>query len=203
MCIFTALHPVGCAGYGAFITAYAVVALGESEAHGQLLTAAYWASIMIGRIAAIPISLYVSPEKYLGLSMSGCVLACIVMLIGQASTTAMWVSSIAYGLFMACVFPTAVALAESYFPVHGGDATAFVVGSASGEWLIPFLIASLFGNVPGDEAIAAADGVAAGPTILPWVVAVACTLNVGVYVLMRTRGRGLKRAMEAAHVTHG
>jgi len=173
-----------------------VAGLGQSEAAGQLLTAAYWASIMVGRIAAIPLSLWLPADRYLGLSMAGCVVGALIMLAGQASVGALWFGSIVYGLCMACVFPTAVQLAETYFPVSGSDATAFVVGSAAGEWLLPFIIASLFGNVPGEAEIPqSSDGPAVGPSILLWVVTVGCAVNMAVYWGMVKKGRALHAAL--------
>lgn len=189
---------VGCeAGFGGFVTAYSVIALDMSEKSGQLVAGAFWAAIMVGRIAAIPISLFLKPDRYLAASMSGCVAVALLMLAGQSSPGALWVGAVAYGLFMACVFPTAVALAETYFPVHGGDATWFVVGSALGEWLLPFTIASLFGNVPGEDPalIPESHGAEVGPSILLWVVFIGCTANMGMLFLLVRRGRSLKSAI--------
>jgi fucose permease len=184
------------AGFGGFATAYMVAGLGQSEAAGQLLTAAYWGAIMVGRIAAIPLSLWLPADRYLGLSMGGCVVGALIMLAGQASVGALWFGSIVYGLCMACVFPTAVQLAELYFPVSGTDATAFVVGSAAGEWLLPFIVASLFGNVPGEADIPqSSEGVTAGPTILLWVVTVGCAVNMLVYWALVRKGRALHAAL--------
>jgi FHS family Na+ dependent glucose MFS transporter 1 len=189
---------VGCeAGYGAFLTAYDVVALGQTEAQGQLMTGAYWGAFMVGRLSGVPISLYLKPAKYLGISMAGCVAACILLLLGRDSVPVMWVGTILYGLFMACVFPTAIALAETYFPVHGSDATAFVVGSATGEWLLPFLISTLFGGVPGEAEIASSSGPSVGPVILMWVISVGCIVNIAIYFLLTRKGKEYKQLYDA------
>jgi len=71
----------------------------------------------------------------------------------------------------------AVALAESYTPVHGTDATLFVVGAATGEALLPFIISSLFESASG------------GPPALLWVVGIAAITNLANYYLMRHVGR--------------
>lgn len=73
--------------------------------------------------------------------------------------------------------PAAVALAESYTPVHGADATIFVVGAASGEALLPFIISSLFESASG------------GPSAFMWVVGIASITNLANYYLMRHVGR--------------
>lgn len=192
---------VGCeTGFGGFVTAYDVIALGMTEREGQLMAGAYWAAIMVGRIAAIPISLYLPPHRYLAASMGGCVAACLLMLFGQTSGGALWVGSILYGLCMACVFPTAIALAETFFPVHGGDATWFVVGSAVGEWVLPFIVSSLFGNVPGVDAAALpqSHGMEVGPTILLWTITVGCVANMAVLYALIRNGSALKAALATA-----
>ena len=182
------------------MTAFSVVALGTSEGEGQFLAGCYWGAIMIGRIAAVPISLYVTPDKYLTVSMWGCVVSSVLLLAIQSVRVMVWIGTLGYGLCMACVFPTAIALAESYFPVQGKDATAFVVGSATGEWLLPFLIASLFGDVPDEPDIPAkAGGVTVGPVIVMWVIAVGCIVNVGLLHLLKRRGTRLSQLLKAAN----
>jgi len=195
---------VGCeTGFGGFITPYAVLALGETEASGQVLNGLYWMALMIGRILAIPVSIRVKPSVFLGVSMVGCVISSVVMLIGQSSAGVVWVFSFVFGLSMACIFPTAIALAETYFPVQGKDATVFVVGAATGEMLLPFIISTLFGDASeatGDEhaPTEAAARHAVGPSIMLWVVAVACIVNFGIYWALCKRGGQLRDALAAA-----
>lgn len=107
--------------YGAFLTSYAVIALKQSESLGQVLTGVYWGGLTVGRILAIPASVRIPPAKLLGGSMAGCVAACAVLLFGDAASSSLilWIFSCVFGFFMACIFPTAVALAESFFPVTG------------------------------------------------------------------------------------
>jgi len=93
-------------GYGAFVTAYSVVALGQTEAAGQWMAGAYWAALMVGRIAAVPISLYLKPDRYLQLSMLGSMGAMVVLLMGQSSVAIVWIGSILNGFFLAPIFPT-------------------------------------------------------------------------------------------------
>jgi FHS family Na+ dependent glucose MFS transporter 1 len=195
---------VGCeTGFGGFITPYAVLAPGETEASGQVLNGLYWMALMIGRILAIPVSIRVKPSIFLGVSMVGCVISSVIMLIGQSSAGVVWFFSFVFGLSMACIFPTAIALAESYFPVQGKDATVFVVGAATGEMLLPFIISTLFGDASeatGDEhaPTEAAARHAVGPSIMLWVVAVACIVNLGIYWALCKRGGKLRDALAAA-----
>ena len=104
------------AGFGNFVTAYAVMAVGSSEATGQLLAGAYWAAITAGRFAAIWLAVLVEPSLFLKASMAGALLSALFMLL-VGGETALWVGSVAFGLSMACIFPTSLSLLETYFPV--------------------------------------------------------------------------------------
>jgi hypothetical protein len=199
---------VGCeTGFGAFITSYMVVALRRPEAEGQLLTGAYWGAITVGRFAAIFIAMRFKPRDYLGVSQAGCVVASVLLLAFAGSASAVWFFGCVFGLFMACVFPTAIAYAETVFPVQGKHVAIFVVGSATGEMLLPFIISTLFGGnvdtTTGEVAASGGGGAGAGsgtagPIVMMWIVCVATCLNMGVYFLLVKRGAALSAAIAAA-----
>ena len=191
-------------GFGGFITSYGVIALGMTESEGQLLASAYWAAIMVGRLAAVWVSSRLKPAAYLGGLMAGCVAASILLLIGQSHVGVVWIGAVLFGAAMSAVFPTALAFAESCFPVRGSHATAFIVGSATGEMLLPAIIATLIGAGPdeglpeGAASPPAIPGVPPiGPSIVLWVAFGGCALNMGIYFLVIARGTWLKRAIDA------
>ena len=191
---------VGCeTGFGAFITSYMVVGLGRPESEAQFLAGAYWAAITVGRFASIFVAMRFLPRDYLGVSMAGCCVASIFLLAFASSPACVWAFGCIYGLFMACVFPTGIAYAESVFPVQGKHITIFVVGSATGEMLLPFIISTLFGgNVdPATGAVSrSSDG--PGPLVMMVVVCVATCINMAVYALLVRKGAALKLAIDAA-----
>ena len=186
---------VGCeTGFGAFVTSYAVVALGTSEAEGQIMTGVYWGAIMVGRFASIFVAMKFPPAKYLGVSMVACCVAAVFMLIFPNSIVTLWIGAVAYGIGMACVFPTAIALAETYFPVQGKHATAFVIGAATGEMLLPFIITTLFGGTVDPETGHAGrtqGDSGPGPIIMLWIVGVTTILNMLFYFLLVREGTKL------------
>ena len=107
---------------------------------------------------------------------------------------------------MACVFPTAIAYAETVFPVQGKHVTIFVVGSATGEMLLPFIISTLFGGSVDTTtgAVGKSDsGGAGGPIVMMWIVCVATCVNMGVYALLVRRGAALSAAISAAAARAG
>ena len=156
---------------------------------------AYWGSIMLGRIAAIYLSTVMTPGLYLGYSVAGCIASCGLLLVGSSQVSVIWIASILFGLFMSAIFPLALSFAEACFPVRGTHATAFIVGSATGEMLLPAVIATLFGAGPGESAVAIAEGTewwTVGPNVMLWTVSIAGVVNALIFVLMYRRGMWLK-----------
>jgi FHS family Na+ dependent glucose MFS transporter 1 len=105
------------AGFGNFVTSYAVMAAGSSEATGQLLAGAYWAAITAGRFAAIWVATLVEPALFLKTSMVGALASAVFMLFAWGES-ALWFGSVAFGLSMACIFPTTLSLLDTFFPVR-------------------------------------------------------------------------------------
>ena len=192
-------------GYGGFVTSYAVLQLGMTEADGQLVASAYWAAIMAGRFAAIYVSTLIKPGRYLVISVAGSLVSAVLLLLGAPwSELALWLGTLAFGVCMACIFPTAIAFAESAFPVVGAHATAFVVGSATGEVVLPFFIATLFGAAPahgggggggGTDAAPAVKPGTVGPVVMLWIVLVGCAGMAGMLAWLMRAAERLSRAI--------
>ena len=193
-------------GFGAYVTAYAVLALDVSEARGQFLAGAFWAAITVGRFASIWVSVMMPPGALLRGAMGASAASALLLLVAGGSEAGLWVGSLAFGLTMACVFPTTLSLVESYFPVLGRHATVLMIGSAAGEMVLPAIIAAAFGGaaeegVPADAAAAtpAAAAPAANPKSLLFIVAAACIGNVGVLLALQRAGESVAaRRAEAA-----
>jgi FHS family Na+ dependent glucose MFS transporter 1 len=60
------------------------------------------------------------------------------------STLALWIGTVALGLFMASIFPTIFMLAGEKMLITGKIAGWLLVGSGVGSMLIPWLIGQLF-----------------------------------------------------------
>lgn len=176
------------AGFGFFATAYGVFALGMREAEGQYLTSAYWGSITLGRLLAVPVSTRASPRRMLDIVTVGCCASIVLLLLAQGNVAAAWAGAIAFGACMACVFPTIMALVESYFPILGVHATIFVVGCASGEWLLPFLISTFIGATVSPEGETIITGGGPGPAVMLYVVAAGTLWFTLAYRLLLTLG---------------
>jgi fucose permease len=188
-------------GFGAYVTAYAVLELGSTEAHGQLLAGGFWAAITAGRFAAIWVASRLSPGAYLRASMGGSAASALLLILAGGSEAGLWVASLLFGFAMAPVFPTAISLVESYFPVLGKHATVLRVGSAAGEMVLPAIIAAAaFGGATAEEDVAGDETrteSAAAPRALLYVVAAACVANGALLLGVQKLGERA-RALRAA-----
>lgn len=151
---------VGCeASYGGLLVAYSVQAVRVTEQSGADLTAVYWGAIALGRLSGVPLANCVKPRAMITsavalsvVSAVGLVMAHELGLSGQADgagpggdvSTAMWPLVAGIGLGFSVIFPAAIALAETYVPLAGWQATAMVIGAAIGEASLPPIIAAVF-----------------------------------------------------------
>ncbi len=90
---------------------------------------------------------------------------------------------------MACVFPTAIAYAETIFPVEGKHVTFFVLGSASGEMALPALISTFFGDDTESKATNArvSQSPGPGPVAMMWIICAGTCLNMLVFLYLVRR----------------
>eukprot|EP00696_Hemimastix_kukwesjijk_P003770 gnl/Hemi2/1462_TR518_c0_g7_i1.p1 gnl/Hemi2/1462_TR518_c0_g7~~gnl/Hemi2/1462_TR518_c0_g7_i1.p1 ORF type:complete len:585 (-),score=107.01 gnl/Hemi2/1462_TR518_c0_g7_i1:46-1800(-) len=142
---------VGCEiAYGGYIFVYATeyLPIDMDDSSADFLTAVFWACLAVGRLVAIPISLYVTPAQMLWWDYVGCFCGSLMMVLFPYSQLALWSCTAVYGFFMASVFPTIMNLTEGYMVVTGSAASIFVVGASLGEALIPIILAIIFTGGP-------------------------------------------------------
>ena len=191
---------VGCeVGFGLFITAFAVLTIGMSEASAQLLTAAYWGAITAGRLLAVPLSSRLAAETMMSLDIVGVCASLALLVALQGSAVGLWLAVVLFGLSMASIYPTGVAILEAFVPLEGKHTTSLVIGGSAGEWLLPFIIASFMqAEVEGGGAIAvtAADAARARWVFLG-VGATACLGMFATYALLRRLGPALRERRRA------
>ncbi len=128
------------AGIAAWLTTYMIELHGAAPAAGARVTAAFWAALLVGRLAAAGLTGRWSARRVLLTSMSTAVVAIVVAI----STTSSGVAAAAFALAGFCVggiFPTVVAVAQARHPLQSGPTTALMMGSASVGWLVlPWLM---------------------------------------------------------------
>ena len=127
-------------GAGAYLAPYGRKALDLPASTAARLAFVFWLSISLGRFAAIFISLKVGPAKMLFMDILGSLIVSVVYLLLASSSSAVWLCTALYGFCMASIFPSSLALGESYVDITGKKATVIVLGASSGEMLIPWVL---------------------------------------------------------------
>ena len=128
--------------YGGYIFSYAVkyCPLQFSEDRAAVLTSAYWGFFALGRLLAIPMSLYVSASAMTLMDLAGVIISSLIMRTQQHNSRVLWAGTAVFGLSMASMFPCMMHLLETYIDMTGRTASIIVVGAALGE-MIMYVIA--------------------------------------------------------------
>lgn len=130
---------------GGFIYTYAVRRGLSSERNAALINGAFWGSLALGRLAAIPLSAVASADSMLLGNLVGCTLSTALVLAFDRSVPALVAGVCGFGLFMASSFPSAILVAEQYLGRVSGNAAAwFVFGASFGEMFAPLAVLGLF-----------------------------------------------------------
>ena len=139
---------VGCElGYTGWISTYALATVTSNSAHAAYLVSAFYISFTIGRLAAVPISIYVSNMTMLRLqfllSIIGCILAAS---IGDINYTLCLVSAVVLGYGFSSMFPLGLTIVNDYgFTVDNRSTTVCILGATMGECTLPLITGKLMG----------------------------------------------------------
>ena len=130
--------------FGGWIFSYATglrLADGPTAAY---LTSTFWGALTVGRLLSIPLAARFSPRVILLADLLGGVLSMLLILTGSQSLALTWLGTAAFGLSMASIFPTTLALAERRMAITGQVTGWFFVGASLGGMFWPWLIGQLF-----------------------------------------------------------
>jgi MFS transporter, FHS family, Na+ dependent glucose transporter 1 len=160
---------------GGWLYTYTVTLRLSSGAAAAYLTSAFWGSLTVGRLLAIPLAARLRPRDVLLLDLVGCLVSMGLIVVWPNSLVAVWAGAIGTGLSMASIFPTTLSLAESRMHITGTITSWFFVGSSLGGMTVPWIIGQLFEPV--------------GPYATMLTIASAVALMTGVFVAMMLAAR--------------
>lgn len=129
---------------GSFLTTFALRRGLTTEDGGALLTTIFWLTFALGRLAAIPLSIYVTPKSMLIVDLVGTMISTCLVWSFSNRLVPLALSLVLYGAFMASTFPSAITLLQTIIPVTGNMTTVFIVGASLGEMLVPLIVSSNF-----------------------------------------------------------
>lgn len=142
--LFLGCYVGGEVATGSFLTTFALRRGLTTEDGGALLTTFFWLTFALGRLAAIPLSLYVTPRSMLIVDLVGTLISSCLVWAFSGHLIPLGLSLVLYGAFMASTFPSAITLLQTIIPVTGNMTTVFIVGASLGEMLVPLLVSANF-----------------------------------------------------------
>jgi FHS family Na+ dependent glucose MFS transporter 1 len=145
--LFLLLYVGAESSFGGWVYTYAVALDLTGETVAAYLTSAFWGSLTLGRLLAIPIAARFRPRSILLGDLVGCLASVGVILLWPNSLTALWLGTLGLGLSMASLFPVSLSLAERYMTITGKITSWFLVGGGAGGMSLPWLIGQLFESV--------------------------------------------------------
>ncbi len=131
-------------GFGGWIHTYAITLNLSNTTVAAYLTSAFWGSLTVGRLVAIPLAAHFKPRVILLSNLLGCVMSITVILMWSNSFVAVCVGAIGLGLAMSSIFPTTFSFAERRMTITGQVTGWFIVGASAGAMFLPWLIGQLF-----------------------------------------------------------
>src|SRR5690606_33368940 len=139
-----ALYVGGETGFGGWVYSYALERNVGSEARAALLNSAFWGSFTAGRLLSIPLATRWRP-RYLIPAHLLLALASLGVLLVVRHPAAIWIGTISYGLGLAPIFPTTVALAGRRLQISSRVNAWLLVGGSLGGMTLPWLLGRVFG----------------------------------------------------------
>ncbi|XP_074541989.1 sodium-dependent glucose transporter 1 [Halichoeres trimaculatus] len=134
--------------YGSFIFTYAKDYAGMPQAQAAGLNSLFWATFAACRGLAIFFAACMYPATMILLSLVGSTVSSLLLCLFSRERAALWICTGLYGASMATTFPSGISWVEQYTTVTGHTASAFVVGAALGEMVLPALVGFLLGKFP-------------------------------------------------------
>jgi MFS transporter, FHS family, Na+ dependent glucose transporter 1 len=130
--------------FGGWVYTYTVALKLSGASAAAYLTSAFWGSLTLGRLLAIPFAARFRPRAVLFCDLAGCLVSVGVILLWSGSFAATVAGTVGLGLSMASIFPTTLTFAERRMKITGQVTGWFIVGASAGSMFLPWLIGELF-----------------------------------------------------------
>jgi FHS family Na+ dependent glucose MFS transporter 1 len=130
--------------FGGWIYTYATALKLTGASAAAYLTSAFWGSLTLGRLLAIPVAARFRSRSVLLCDLAGCLASVGIILLRPDSFAAAASGTVGLGLSMASIFPTTLTLAERRMTITGRVTGWFIVGASAGSMFLPWLVGQLF-----------------------------------------------------------
>jgi FHS family Na+ dependent glucose MFS transporter 1 len=133
--------------YGSWIYSYVLKMNLGDENTAAYLTSVFWGSLTAGRLVGVPVAARLRPRTILLADLIGCFISISIAILWPASLTTITIATVAIGLSMASIYPTALTFAERRMPITGQVTGFLIVGGSSGGMIVPLIIGQMFESV--------------------------------------------------------
>nr|DBA26584.1 TPA: hypothetical protein GDO54_010825 [Pyxicephalus adspersus] len=134
--------------YGSYIFTYSITMAEMDHDKAAGLNSIFWGVFAAVRGLAICFATCFYPGTMLLLSVIGCTVSSLFLMIFYKKHIVLWIGSALYGASMATTFPSGFSWAQQYTTIGSKSASLFVIGAALGEMAIPASVGYLQGLFP-------------------------------------------------------
>ncbi|XP_060766029.1 major facilitator superfamily domain-containing protein 4A [Neoarius graeffei] len=107
------------------------------------LTSVFWAAIMVGRLAAIPLSYRIKPVRMLTFNQVGVIVTQLLLLIFYTNSAFFFIGTCLLGLFISSIYPCMLAFTEDLLDYKGCATAVLVTCAGMGEMFLQLLVGSM------------------------------------------------------------
>ena len=132
--------------YGGWIASYAQALEMASEAGAAYFASAFWASITVGRLLAVPASARFRPQTIVTAALAGSLASVALVLLWPGRVWLLWLGTVGLGLSLAAIVPTTLALMGRRIGATSQATAWFFVGLGAGKMAMPWTIGQFFDN---------------------------------------------------------
>lgn len=131
-------------GYSTWIYPYLEAGAILNAAAAGFFTSCFWFSFTFFRLIAIFLSMRFHPMKIMFVHAIICLLAIIVIVIGQDTLWLLWLGNLALGGSLAVFFPCMISYADSGFNVSPKEIGHFFTSATAGAMVGPWILSQIF-----------------------------------------------------------
>ncbi len=169
--IFFFMHVGAELSFAGWIFSYAEE-LGKPETTARILNSLFWGGLVLGRLAAIPMSRRLTPARMLQIDLAGAIASIGVMALLPDWSMSIWVGTIGFGASVASMFASSINFAEQRMTITSHVTALFLVGGSAGSMSLPWIVGQYFDS--------------RGPESMVYVVAGASLAAAVLFVIMRS-----------------
>lgn len=156
--------------FGGWVYSYATATQIGPETTARVLNSVFWGGLVVGRIAAIPLSRRLSAAAMIQFDLIGAGVA--LAIVGLVPGWGTWAGTALFGMSIASIFASCLNYTGSKMPTTSQITSVFLIGASLGSMTLPWVVGQLFGRV--------------GPQAMIYVVGMAIAVGLVVFGLIRS-----------------